>query len=444
VEGMTVAHERAHGSWRAAYEAKRTSAALAVRAIASGDQVWVHAGCSNPLELLQALVARHQELRDVDVVHLLTVGPAPHADPALARHFRHRALFTGGNLRAAVNEGRADFVPIHLSEIPRLVSSGGLPIDVALLQLSPPDEHGYCSFGVGLECSKAAAEAARTVIALVNRRMPRALGDCFIHVSRLSHVVEIDRPVQELPPAGEASPVSQAIGARVAELIEHGSTLQMGIGEVPDAILRELEERRDLGIHTEMFSDGVVELFEAGALSGERKSLNRGKIVASFVLGTKRCFDFLHNNPFVELRPSDYVNDPFVIAHHDRMVAINSALAVDVTGQVCADSVGRSIYSGFGGQADFMRGAARSRGGKPILVLPSTAKEGTVSRIVDVLAEGSGVVTTRADVHYVVTEHGVAFLHGKSLRERARALIAVAHPDFRDELRAAARRRRLL
>jgi acetyl-CoA hydrolase len=445
MEGMSAARaERSRGSWRADYEAKRTSAADAVRAIASGDRVWVHAGCSNPVELLEAMVARHAELRDVDVVHLLTVGPAPHADPALARSFRHCALFTGGNLRAAVNDGRADFVPIHLSEIPRLLASGGLPVDVALLQLSPPDEHGYCSFGVGLECSKAAAEAARTVIALVNRRMPRALGDGFIHASRLTHVVECDRPVLELPPAGAASAVGEAIGARVAELIEHGSTLQMGIGEIPDAILRELKERRDLGIHTEMFSDGVVELFEAGALSGERKSLHRGKIVASFVLGTKRTFDFLHNNPFVEMRPSDYVNDPFVIARNDRMVAINSALAVDLTGQVCADSIGRSIYSGFGGQADFMRGAARSRGGKPILVLSSTARSGQLSRIVDVLEEGSGVVTTRADVHYVVTEHGVAYLHGRSLRERARALIGIAHPDFRDELRAAARRRRLL
>jgi len=445
MSGVTTEVRRtARRGWREAYDAKVTTAAEAVRCIESGDRVWVQPGCSNPVELLEAMVARADELRDVEVAHLLTLGPAPHVDPALAASFRHRALFTGPNARQAVAEGRADFVPVHLSQISNLVTSGALPVDVVMLHLSPPDEHGYCSFGVGVDNSKAVAGAARHVLALVNPRMPRSLGDAFIHVSKLTHVVEIDRPVIEMPAAGEPSPIGEAIGARVVELIEHGSTLQMGIGEVPDAILRELKERRNLGIHTEMFSDGLVELFEAGALSGERKTLHRGKIVASFVLGSKRTFDFLHNNPFVELHPTEYVNDPFVVAQNDRMVAINAALAVDITGQVCSDSIGRSIYSGFGGQADFIRGAARSRGGKPILVLPSTAKDGKISRIVDVLAEGSGVVVTRADVHYVVTEHGVAYLHGKSLRERARALIGLAHPDFRDELRWAARRRQLL
>ncbi|HET7290912.1 MAG TPA: acetyl-CoA hydrolase/transferase C-terminal domain-containing protein [Vicinamibacteria bacterium] len=430
--------------WAEDYSRKLTTAAEAIRAIRSGDRVWIQPGCSNPEPLVQAMVARADELRDVEIVHLLTMGVAPYAEPRYSASFRHRSLFTGGNVREAVNDGRADFVPVHLSDIPRLIASGQQPVDVALVHLSPPDEHGFCSFGVGVECTKAAAEAARDVVALVNAQMPRSLGDCFIHVSRLGHVVEVDRPVLELEAPAAVSAVSRAIGVRVAELIENGATLQMGIGEVPDAILHELKDRRDLGIHTEMFSDGVVELFEAGVINGEAKTLHRGKIVASFVLGSKRCFDFLHNNPFVEFHPSDYVNDPFIIARNERMVAINAALAVDITGQVCADSLGRSIYSGFGGQADFIRGAARARRGKPVIVLPSTAKGGSLSRIVDVLPEGSGVVTTRADVHYVATEHGVAHLYGKSLRERARALIGVAHPDFREELTWAARRRRVL
>jgi acetyl-CoA hydrolase len=317
-------------------------------------------------------------------------------------------------------------------------------VDVAFIHISPPDEHGFCSYGVGVECTKAAAETARAVVALVNRRMPRSLGDSFIHVSRLTHAVEIDRPVIELPMVTEVGDVARAIGRSVADLIENGSTLQMGIGEIPDAVLLFLHEKRDLGIHTEMFSDGVVELFERGVVTGEAKTLHKGKIVASFVLGSQRTFDFLDNNPFVEFHPTEYVNDPFVIAQNDKMVAINSAIAIDITGQVCSDSMGRSIYSGFGGQVDFIRGARRSRGGKPIIALPSTAKDGKVSRIVDVLAEGSGVVTSRADVQYVVTEYGVANLFGKSLRERALALIECAHPDFRDELRSAARKRKLL
>lgn len=430
--------------WTETYRGRVTSAEEAVRAIRSGDHVWIHAGCNNPEELVRAMVARAGELRDVEVSHLLTFGCADYVSPRYAKSFRHRSLFTGPNVREALSQGRADFVPVHLSEIPGLVGSGALPVDVALIHISPPDEHGFCSYGVGVECSKAAAERARTVIALVNRRMPRSLGDSFIHVSRLTHVVEVDRPVLELPQAGKVGETARAIGAHVAELIEDGSTLQMGIGEIPDAVLLFLKQKRDLGIHTEMFSDGVVDLFESGVVNGEAKTLHRGKIIASFALGSKKCFDFLDNNPFVEFHPSDYVNDPFVIAQNEKMVAINSALSVDITGQVCADSMGRQIYSGFGGQVDFIRGAARSKGGKPIIALPSTAKGGTVSRIVDVLAEGSGVVTTRADVHYVVSEHGIASLHGKSLRERARELISVADPRFRDELTSAARRRNLL
>ncbi|HET7745989.1 MAG TPA: acetyl-CoA hydrolase/transferase C-terminal domain-containing protein [Vicinamibacteria bacterium] len=431
-------------SWSTAYRARVTDAARAMAAVRSGDHVWIHAGCNNPEELVRALVDRAGELTGVEVTHLLTFGCADYASPRYAGSFRHRALFTGGNVREAVNDGRADWVPVHLSEIPGLIAAGDLPVDVALIHVSPPDEHGFCSYGVGVECTKAAAERARTVIALVNRRMPRSLGDSFIHASRLTHVVEVDRPVLELPGGHRVGEAAQAIGRHVAGLIADGATLQMGIGEIPDAVLLNLDGKRNLGIHTEMFSDGVVDLFEKGVITGEAKTLHRGKLVASFVLGTKKTFDFLDNNPFVEFHPSDYVNDPFVIARHDDMVAINSALSVDLTGQVNADSIGRRVYSGFGGQLDFIRGAARARRGKPIIALPSTAQDGRVSRIVDTLAEGAGVVTTRADVHYVVTEHGVAALHGKSLRERARALIAVADPRFREDLEDAARRRKLL
>jgi 4-hydroxybutyrate CoA-transferase len=430
-------------AWMTNYRQKVKPAAEAVRCVQSGDHVWLHAGCNNPEELTKALVCRADELHDVEISHLLTFGSADYADPRYAKSFRHRSLFTGPNVRQAVNEGRADWVPIFLSEIPALIRTGALPVDVAFIQISPPDEHGFCSYGVGIECTKAAAEAAHTVVALVNRQMPRGLGDCFIHVSRLTHVVEIDRPVVELPQVTEVGDVARAIGKNVADLIENGSTLQMGIGEIPDAVLLFLKEKRDLGIHTEMFSDGVVELFEAGVVTGEAKTLHRGKIISSFVLGSKKTFAFLDNNPFVEFHPTDYVNDPFVIAQNEKMVAINSAIAIDITGQVCADSLGRALYSGFGGQVDFIRGASRSRGGRPIIALPSTAKDGTVSRITDALSEGSGVVTSRADVHWVVTEYGAVDLHGKSLRERALALIECAHPKFRDELHCAAQKRRL-
>jgi acetyl-CoA hydrolase len=430
--------------WNEAYRARITSAEEAVRCIRSGDHVWIHAGCANPEDLTAAMVGRAPELKDVEVCHLLTFGRADYVDPRYAGSFRHRALFAGPNAREAINAGRADYVPVFLSEIPKLLRSGILRVDVALVHLSPPDEHGFCSYGVSVECTKAAAEQADRVVAMVNQRMPRSLGDAFIHVSKLTHVVEVDRPVVELSPAGAIGPVSRAIGEHVASLIKDGDTLQMGIGEIPDAVLLFLKEKRDLGIHTEMFSDGVVELFESGVITGERKTLHPGKIVSSFVLGSRKTFDFLDNNPFVEFHPSDYVNDPFVIAQHDNLVAINSALSVDLTGQVNSDSIGRSIYSGFGGQVDFIRGAARSKGGRPIIALPSTAKHDTLSRIVDTLAEGAGVVTTRGDVHYVVTEYGVASLFGLSLRERAQALIAIAHPGFRDQLLAAARKRNLL
>ncbi len=431
-------------NWMETYRRRVTSAGEAAGSIRSGDRVWVHPGCNTPKLLIDAMVARADELSDVEVVHILTFEDAPYVAPGMEKHFRHRALFMGANVRSAVNEGRADFVPIHLSEIPKLIISGTLPVDVALIHISPPDEHGFCSYGVGVDATKTAVERARTVIAMVNQQMPRTLGDSFVHVSKLTHVVEVDQPVIELAMATEISDVARQIGGNIASLIPDGATLQMGIGEIPDAVLLFLKDKRHLGVHTEMFSDGLVELFEMGVVTNERKTLHRGKIVASFVLGTRKAFDFVDNNPFMEFHPTEYVNDPFIVAQNERMVAINSALAVDLTGQVCADSIGTRMYSGFGGQLDFIRGAARAKEGVPIIALPSSAKGGTISRLVNTLAPGSGVVTTRADVHYVVTEFGVADLYGASLRERAERLIAIAHPDFRADLERAARDRKLL
>ncbi len=390
------------------------------------------------------MVARAPELENVEVAHILTLAPAPYVAPGMEGHFRHRSLFTGANVRDAVNEGRADFVPIHLHDVPALISRGRMPIDVSLIHISPPDEHGFCSYGVGVDATKTAVEHSRTVIAMVNRQMPRTLGDSFVHVSKLTRVVEVDVPLIEHPMSEEVSEVARKIGGNIASLITDGATIQMGIGEIPDAVLDFLGDKKHLGVHTEMFSDGLVDLFEAGVVTNEKKSLHRGKIVASFVIGTRRAFDFVDNNPFMEFHPNEYVNDPYVVARNDRMVAINSALAVDLTGQVCADSIGTKIYSGFGGQLDFIRGAARSDGGVPIIALPSTAKDGALSRVVDTLIPGSGVVTTRADVHYVVTEYGIADLFGRSIRERARSLIDISHPDFREELERAATERNLL
>jgi len=430
--------------WNSIYRRRVTTADEAVKDIASGDRVWIHPGCNTPTLLINAMVARAPELENVEVVHILTLAAAPYAEPGMEESFRHRSLFTGANVRDAVNDGRADFVPIHLHDVPALISRGQMPIDVALIHISLPDEHGFCSYGVGVDATKTAVEHARTVIALVNRRMPRTLGDSFVHVSKLSKVVEVDEELIEHPMSEELSDVSRKIGENIASLITDGATIQMGIGEIPDAVLDFLEDKKHLGVHTEMFSDGLVDLFEAGVVTNERKTLHRGKIVASFVIGTRRAFDFVDNNPFMEFHPNEYVNDPFVVARNDNMVAINSALAVDLTGQVCADSIGTRIYSGFGGQLDFIRGAARSEGGVPIIALPSTAKGGSLSRLVDTLLPGSGVVTTRADVHYVVTEYGMTNLYGRSLRERARSLIDIAHPDFREELERAASERKLL
>jgi 4-hydroxybutyrate CoA-transferase len=423
--------------WLQTYRDRRCTADEAVRAIKSGDRLFLTGNCSVPRVALKALVQYAPELHDVEIVQVLTIGDAEYARPEMEGHLRVNAMFIGSDIRQAVNEGRADFTPIFLSEIPRLYRTG-LPIDVALVQVSPPDEHGFCSYGVEVGVTKTAAETAGTVIAEVNPRMPRTLGDSFVHVSKLDHIVEVDYALPEFI-MGEPSPTQDAIGRHIAGLIEDGSTLQTGIGGIPDAVLRYLGDRKDLGIHTELFSDGVIDLVNRGIINNEAKTLHPGKIVAGFVLGTQQLYDFVDDNPIIELHPSEYVNDPFRIAQNDRMISINSALEVDLTGQVCADSIGHRFYSGVGGQVDFVRGAARSKGGKPIVALPSTAGGGTVNRIVWQLNPGAGVVTTRNDVHYVVTEYGVAYLHGKTIRERARALINIAHPDFRPELEAKAR-----
>ncbi len=420
-------------SWHEEYHSKVLSARDALRCIESGMRVYIHPGCAEPEALVEALIGRAPDVRDVEIVHLLTLGRADYIQPEMAGHFRHNAMFIGGNVRQAVNEGRADYTPILLSEIEALFESGQMPLDVALIQVSPPDAHGFCSFGVGVDTTLSAAKAARHVIAQVNDQMPRTFGDSFIHISDIDALVEVSRPLCELPKS-EFTPLYDTIGRHVAGLIEDGATLQLGVGNIPDAVLRNLTNHRDLGIHTEMLSDNAIALIESGAVNGRRKTFHPRKIILGFVLGTRELFEFVDENPIFEFHPTSYTNDSFLIAQNERMVAVNSALQVDITGQVCADSLGTYFYSGIGGQVDFIRGAARSKDGKPIITLPSTAKDGTVSRIVPMLSPGAGVVTSRGTVHYVVTEYGVAYLHGRSIRQRAEALIQIAHPKFRDEL----------
>jgi 4-hydroxybutyrate CoA-transferase len=410
----------------------------AVAGIRSGDQVYVHCAAAAPSVLLDALVARAPELEAVGVVHLHIDGPGPHLAPAMATHFRHRALFIGPNARAAVNEGRADYVPIFLSDVPRLFESRALPLDAVLVNATPPDPHGFCSLGTSVEAMHSAIRAARTVIVQFNSAMPRTLGDSFVHISDIDLAVEVDVPPYQHAVAAIGE-TERTIGEHVADLVPDGATLQLGIGAIPAATALALRDKHDLGIHTEMFTDAVVDLVEAGVVTGARKERNRGKIVTAFVMGSSRLYDFVHDNPMVEMRPVDFTNDTHVIRSFSRMVAINSAIEVDLTGQVVADSIGHRLYSGVGGQMDFVRGAALASEGRAIIALPSTAAGGSVSRISSSLKEGAGIVTTRAHVRTVVTEWGVAELFGKSTRERAEALISIAHPDFRDELAAEVR-----
>jgi acyl-CoA hydrolase len=411
----------------------------AVAGIKSGDQIYVQCAAATPEVLLQALVDRAEDLHDVGIAHLHCEGPGPHLAPEMAPHFRHRALFIGPNARKAVNEGRADYVPVFLSDVPELFASGVLPLDAVFVNVTPPDAHGFCSLGVSVEAMHAAIDAAKTVIVQLNRAMPRTLGESFIHVSQIDLAVEVDEPVHEVakPAIGD---VERRIGQFIADLVKDGATLQFGIGAIPTATAEFLVDKKDLGIHTEMFTDAVVDLVEAGVITGDRKARNRGKLVAAFMMGTRKLYEFVNDNPMVEMRPVDFTNDTHVIRSFTNMTAINSAIEVDLTGQVVADSIGHRLYSGVGGQMDFIRGAALAPGGRPIIALPSSAgADGSVSRIAPALKEGGGVVTTRAHVGAVVTEWGVAELWGKSLRERAAAMIAIAHPDHRDWLTREAR-----
>ena len=419
--------------------AKFVSAEEAVGSIASGDRVFIHGVAAAPRVLIDAMVGRSAELRDVELVHLHTEGRAPYSLPEHESSFHVNAFFVGGNVREAVNEGRGDYIPVFLSEIPALFRRNVLPLDVALINVSPPDSHGFCSLGVSVDIARAAADTAKIVIAQINPHVPRTIGDALVHINDIHFAVEVDEPLPEVPPPAPTA-VDEAIGRSIAELIDDGATLQMGIGAIPNAVLASLTNHKDLGIHTEMFSDGLLDLVESGVVNGRKKAKHPGKIVSGFVMGTKRLYDFVDDNPQVLMLDIGYVNDTSVIRRNPKVTAINSAIEVDLTGQVCADSIGRRQYSGVGGQMDFIRGASLSEGGKPIIALPSSTSRGE-SKIVPFLKEGAGVVTTRAHVHYIVTEYGVADLYGKNLRQRARELIRIAHPDHREELERQARER---
>ncbi len=421
---------------------RTVAAADALTCVQRGTRVFVGSGCAEPTLLVGALAER-ADVTDVEVIHIMTIGHAPYAAATQAARFRHNAFFIGSNVREAIAQGAADYTPIFLSEIPQLFRSRRMRLDVALVSCTPPDVNGFCSLGISVDVVKSAVESAEIVVAEVNPSMPRTHGASFVHVNDLDVFVEGTKPILEVSPQ-PPDDVSLRIGRLCATLIDHGATLQMGIGDIPNAVLANLDDKHDLGLHTEMFSDGIIDLIEKGVITCKRKSLHPGKAVTSFCMGSRRLYDFVNDNPFFEFLPTEFVNDPFVIAQNDKLVSINSALQVDLTGQVCADSMGTRFYSGIGGQVDFIRGAARSNGGRSIIALPSTAKGGTVSRIVATLTEGAGVVTTRGDVHTIVTEHGVAELKGRTVRERALALIAVAHPAFRSELLEAARARRLV
>ena len=425
-------------AWIDVYKSRVVSAEQAAGVVQSNMRLFLTGNVSVPQKVLAALVKRAPELQNVEICQALTVGPADYVSPEMQGHLRVNSMFISANIRKAVHEGRADFTPVLLSEFPLLFKNGYLPLDAALIHVSPPDEHGFCSLGVEVGLTKSPAESAKIIIAEVNEQMPRTLGDSFIHVSRLNYIVPVNYPISELPMSEEGpSEVIERIAGAIAELIPDGATMQMGIGAIPDAVLKYLFDKKDLGIHTELFSDGVIDLVNAGVLTNARKTLHPGKIVAGFILGTQRLYDWVDDNPMIELHRTEYVNDPFVIAQNERMVAVNSAIEIDLTGQVCADSIGPKLYSGVGGQLDFIYGASRSKGGVPVIALPSTTtlRDGSrISRIVSLLKHGAGVVTSRNHVRYVVTEYGVADLYGKTIRQRAQQLINVAHPDFRPGL----------
>lgn len=442
MEEETKPAARRASDWKTRYADKIVTAQKAVARIRPGNRVFIGSGAAEPQTLVEALGER-RDLADTEIVHILTLGVATYAEERLKGKFRHNAYFIGPNVRSAIAEGRADYTPIFLSEIPRQFRTGRVVVDVALIEVSEPDEHGYCSYGVSTDIVKAAAETALFVVAEVNSQMPRVLGDCFIHVHDIDLLVPSDRPVLEAI-QGEPDELSKRIARHIAGLVEDGATLQLGIGTIPDAVAHYLKGFKNLGIHTEMFSDGIIPLVETGVITNSEKTLHRGKIVASFIMGSRTLYDFVNDNPLIECHPTEYTNDPFIIAQNEKMISINSAIEVDLTGQVCADSLGVMFYSGIGGQVDFTRGASRSPGGKPIIALPSTAENESISRIVPTLKPGAGVVTSRGDVHYVVTEYGTAYLHGRNIRERALALIQIAHPKFRPWLLAEAKARKLV
>jgi len=419
--------------WQRQYKDLITTPEQAVRQIMPGHRVFIGTGCAQPLKLVQAMAAKSAALADIEIVHLLTFGEAPYAHKQYADVFRVNSLFIAANVRDVIQQGYGDYTPIFLSDIPQLFDSGQLPLDVALIQVTPPDARGMCSLGVSVDVVKCAAENAGLVIAEVNPQMPRTLGGSYLHMSDLDILVPVDESLPEVDPLVPTE-ITRQIGQYIASLVEDGSTLELGIGRIPQAVLEFLKEKRDLGIHTEMFTDSIIDVIEAGAITGAYKSIDRGKIVASFCLGTRKLYDYIDDNPMFSFRPTEYVNNPFIISKLNKMVAINVALEVDLTGQVCADSLGTNFFSGIGGQVDFNRGAARSAGGKAIIALPSTARNEAISRIQTRLSPGAGVVTTRGDVHYVITEYGIAYLHGKNIQERALALISIAHPKFREKL----------
>jgi len=440
--GVSGVESGASAAWQDLFREKVTDTRRAFRKLRRGQRIFIGSGCGEPQYLVRALEEQLPKLADLEILHILSLGKHSFLEESYHDKCRLKSFFVAAASREAVAEGRADYTPVNLVDVPKLFRSGVLPIDVALIQVSEPDQHGFCSLGISVDIVKAAAESARFVIAQINGRMPRTLGDSFIHVSDLDALIPWDEPLLEMPPP-PINDVAKAIGAQVAKLIEDGSTLRVGVGSVPSAVLYALEDKKDLGVHTDMLTDPYVDLVEKGVITNARKTLHPGKIIASFCLGTKKLYDFVHNNPMVAFHPVEYTNNYLVISQNEKMVTLNSALEVDLTGQVCSDSVGYQIYSGVGGSVDFLRGARNSRGGKAIVVLPSTTLDGQ-SRIVPELTEGGGVVTTRGGVQYVVTEYGIAQLQGRSLRERALALIGIAHPDFREDLTRHAYRMKVL
>ena len=424
--------------WKETYADRIGTAAEALRFIKPGNSIFIGTGCGQPQHLVDSLVVHSRDVYDARIIHMLTMGSAPYVDEKFRGRFKTNTFFVADNVRHALDKGIGDYTPIFLSDIPREFESGRIPIDVALVSVSPPDKTGLCSLGVSVDIVKSAVANSKCVIAQVNANMPRTMGDSFVHVNKIDMLVPFDEPMLTVEPI-ELDETLRRIGQNIARLVEDGSTIECGIGRIPQAMAEYLVDKKELGVHTEMFGDWIIDLIEAGAITCSKKTINRGKIVASFCMGSQRLYDYIDEHPFFDFRPTDYVNDSFVIAQHDKMVGINVALEIDLTGQVCSDSLGYQFYSGIGGQVDFIRGAARSRGGKAIIAMPSTARGGEVSRIVSHLTEGAGVVTTRGDVHYVVTEYGIAYLHGKSIRQRVLSLVNIAHPKFRNELIQAAK-----